>query len=73
MNKDLTKAEKAFHIDLALACAQEDKQGQALSFREISELSGLKIQRVQSYYDSAMDKVERRLNRIIKEELNGEK
>lgn len=71
MTKEPTKAEKALHIDLALAHAYEAKRGETLTFREISELSGIKLEKVQAYYDSGMKKLERRLKSIIEEELNG--
>jgi len=67
--RELTKAEKALHIDLALASVYEAKQGETLSFRQISELSGIKIEKVQGYYDSAIKKLERRLKLMMKEDL----
>ena len=71
MTKEPTKAEKALHIDLALASAYEAKRGETLTFREISELSGIKLEKVQAYYDSGMKKLERRLKRIMEDELDG--
>lgn len=67
------KAERALHIDLALASAQEALQGQCLTFREISEVSGLRMSSVQYYYESGLKKVEDKLRMMVLEELNVKK
>lgn len=63
----LMQEEQAFHTDLALAWAQRSRKGEALTFREISELTGMKIERVQKYYESGMKKMEK----MLREEMNG--
>ena len=65
MNSELSRQEQSYHIDASLAWLQEAKAGEAMSFKEISELTGIRRQRIEEYYKSAIVK----LQKIMAEEI----
>jgi len=66
MAKRKIEWDEDLHIDLALAHAQEENKGKCLTTSEISELTGLRRQRIEAYYHSGLKKIER----ILRTEMN---